>query len=508
MINYIVQVVFIQALFLGIYDLFLQKETFFKYNRWYLLGTPIVSFLIPFVQFTSLQYIVPNDVVYQLPKVVLNPQAVIETLEVYQSVNYLGYFFYIGVGVFGFIFAIKLYHILSLLQSSKVVKKKSHSLVLLLENETAFSFFRYIFIHQKLADDNYLQVVQHELVHSKQLHTLDLLVFELLKICMWFNPLTYAFQHRITEVHEYLSDAEVLKHTNKQHYFNNLLAHTFNVENSSFVSSFCKHSLLKKRIIMITKIKSRKMKQLKYLILIPVMFSMLLYVSCDKEVAVQNIVNQAKENQGKLISSGDFHIFIGADFKGALIRAEDMSASEIKFIKKWKGEGSMTNGSEVVLKMSPEGKRVWHFYVDKQYMTNNRSAADDSRKNERDKIANQTEDYLAFSVIEQVPVFPGCEDVEDQKRCLSQKIDAHVKEFFNVSLSKELALQPGIKKIFVMFSIDKEGNVDTVRSRGPHKLLEEEAIRVINLLPKMIPGLQQGKPVGVKYSLPIVFKVV
>jgi len=153
MINYIIQVVFIQVLFLGIYDLFLQKETFFKYNRWYLLGTPLLSFLIPFIQLPTLQYMVPREVVYQLPTVVLDPQSTIEAMEVYKSVNYLGFLFYVGVGVFALIFCVKLFRLLRLFQNSKVVKNKDYSLVLLQDNEDAFSFFSYIFIHQKLMEN-------------------------------------------------------------------------------------------------------------------------------------------------------------------------------------------------------------------------------------------------------------------------------------------------------------------------------------------------------------------
>ena len=64
-----------------------------------------------------------------------------------------------------------------------------------------------------------------------------------------------------------------------------------------------------------------------------------------------------------------------------------------------------------------------------------------------------------------------------------------------------------IQRIFVIFKIDKKGNIVNIEARAPHKKLKEEAIRVVKLLPKMMPGRQRGKPVGVKYGLPIVFKV-
>tara|TARA_R110001583_G_scaffold179638_2_gene336513 strand:+ start:13291 stop:14010 length:720 start_codon:yes stop_codon:yes gene_type:complete len=115
---------------------------------------------------------------------------------------------------------------------------------------------------------------------------------------------------------------------------------------------------------------------------------------------------------------------------------------------------------------------------------------------------------VPFAIIEDVPVFPGCKGNKSQLRaCLQEKITKHVNRKFNADLASDLGLSPGVKRIFVMFKIDKSGNITNVMARAPHKRLQEEAIRVVKLLPKMIPGKQRGRPVGVKYSLPIAFKV-
>ena len=115
---------------------------------------------------------------------------------------------------------------------------------------------------------------------------------------------------------------------------------------------------------------------------------------------------------------------------------------------------------------------------------------------------------VPFAIIEDVPVFPGCKGNKAQLRaCLQEKITKHVNRKFNSDLAADLGLSPGVKRIFVMFKIDKTGNIVDVMARAPHKRLQQEAIRVVNLLPKMTPGKQRGRPVGVKYSLPIAFKV-
>ncbi len=125
---------------------------------------------------------------------------------------------------------------------------------------------------------------------------------------------------------------------------------------------------------------------------------------------------------------------------------------------------------------------------------------------EVDDIPDDVE--VPFAFIENVPVFPGCEDGDNnaKKNCMSKKISKHVQKKFNADLAGELGLS-GKQTIRVMFKIDKTGNIVGVQSRAPHPRLEKEAARVINLLPKMQPGKQRGNAVTVSYSLPIIFKV-
>ena len=115
---------------------------------------------------------------------------------------------------------------------------------------------------------------------------------------------------------------------------------------------------------------------------------------------------------------------------------------------------------------------------------------------------------VPFAVIENVPVYPGCEKGNNAKKkaCMSEKISKFVQRKFNTELAGELGLS-GRQRINVIFKIDKNGNITGVRSRAPHPRLEKEAARVINMLPKMKPGMQRGKAVIVPYSLPIVFQV-
>ncbi len=116
---------------------------------------------------------------------------------------------------------------------------------------------------------------------------------------------------------------------------------------------------------------------------------------------------------------------------------------------------------------------------------------------------------VPFEFIEDVPIFPGCEsldDNEERKACMSEKISRFISKRFDTGLGEDLGLS-GINRVTIMFEIDKNGDVKNVQARGPHKLLEEEGKRVIKLLPKMEPGKQRGKPVPVRYTIPINFKI-
>lgn len=117
---------------------------------------------------------------------------------------------------------------------------------------------------------------------------------------------------------------------------------------------------------------------------------------------------------------------------------------------------------------------------------------------------------VPFAVIEDVPVYPGCEKEkgkEAKKKCLNNKMQRHVARKFNSSLASDLGLTPGKKRILVQFKITKTGDIQIMGARAPHPRLEKEAKRVVNLIPKMTPGKQRGRPVNVTYMLPISFNV-
>ena len=114
---------------------------------------------------------------------------------------------------------------------------------------------------------------------------------------------------------------------------------------------------------------------------------------------------------------------------------------------------------------------------------------------------------VPFAVIEDVPIFPGCESVAKSERrtCFQDKINQHIRRNFRYP---EIAQEMGIQgRVYVNFIIAKDGSITNIRMRGPDKNLENEAQRIISRLPQMTPGKQRGRAVRVPFSIPITFRL-
>ena len=308
--TYIIQTIAFQLLFLVIYDFFLKKETFFNWNRVYLLLTPLLSIILPFVELESFKTTVPQNYMFLLPEIVLtakdNSVNVVET-SLIPTLSILEWIFIIGSVISLLWFLYKLLQIQHLKKEGKTRYFEGYNRIEVAKEDAAFSFFKDIFIGKSLLQKEHKHIIEHELVHIKEKHSLDLIFFEILRIVFWFNPLIYIYQARITELHEFIADAKTVKNNKKEHY-QLLLEEVFKTDRISFINHFFNQSLIKKRIVMLQKSKSKKVWQLKYLVLIPMVLSMLFYTSCEKEESIitekqMSIEEQVRELEAALESS-------------------------------------------------------------------------------------------------------------------------------------------------------------------------------------------------------------
>ncbi|GAA0717192.1 hypothetical protein GCM10009430_13810 [Aquimarina litoralis] len=130
-----------------------------------------------------------------------------------------------------------------------------------------------------------------------------------------------------------------------------------------------------------------------------------------------------------------------------------------------------------------------------------------------DAISSEEEEEIPenvpFSVVEDVPIFPGCEKLKTNKEraaCFSEKISRIISRKFDTSIGGNYGLS-GVQRIYTLFDVAADGTIQNIQVRAPHPKLKKEAERVIRLFPTMTPGKQRKTPVTVKYQLPIVFKV-
>lgn len=470
MITYILETLAFQLVFLLTYDLFLKKETFFQWNRLYLLATFGLSLVLPWVKVEALKSQMPEKLgtatVYlnQLDGLVLGPEG---TEASFWSI--MPWYFWvmaIGAAVAAFWFGQKLFQLARLRRQGIVDQYPEFTKVTIKESALAFSFFRNIFLGAEIRKDKEANIIAHELVHVRQHHSLDLLLFELARIVFWFNPLVYVYQNRMAELHEFIADAQAVKHNKKEH-FEILLSEAFSTQRISFVNQFFTKSLIKKRIVMLQKKRSKAVWQLKYVLLLPLVLGMLVYTSCESEVPEPVKVSENETLEAKL----------------TILNKEIESMDSLTPNER---ESIMKITQTLVKKINESPKKVNGWTI-------------------TTGMNNPNVESIPFATIDEVPVFPGCENAEDKKACFNENIQNHIRKHFNYPQD---AQEQGIQgRVGLVFHINENGDVMQIMAKGPSPILEAEAVRIINRLPKMTPGKQDGKPADVVFAIPITFKL-
>ena len=546
MIRYLLEIVVIQCIFLLTYDFFLRKETFFQWNRVYIIGTFLFSLVIPPIRIEALTTEVSEGNVF-LPNLVnqLEPVAIAPTgpTSFWDQFSVYEWIYFLGVILMALWFVVKLYRIFSLKQKGSVTYHTDFTKVVIPQSKLVFSFLKTVFIGDKIVKEKEPEILAHELVHVRQWHSLDLLFFELMRIFFWCNPLVFLYQNRISEVHEFIADASVTKKDKRVHY-STLLAETFQTEKASFVNSFYKKSLLQKRITMLTKDKSRGIFQLKYLVVLPLLLGMLAYTSCEVTNKSEGEMVVVKTGIGTSVPFGvieEVPVFPGCE--GVVDQKRCFQESIQEHIRKHfnypqeaKDQGiqgrvavlfTIDNKGNIVdiRKRGPhplleeEVERIIKRLPQMQPGQHNGKSVDvpfsipvvfrlsdeDVLLVEIQKFGQRGKDWIPFAQLDNSPVYPGCEDASDPKNCFLEKIQGHIRKHFNYPLE---AQEQGIQgRVAVLFTIDTEGNISNIRKRGPNPILEAEAERILALLPRMQPGMHDGKPVNVPFSLPITFQL-
>ncbi len=275
---YLIQASICLAVFYCSYYVFFRDLTFHKINRILLLLLLPISLCLPFLNqveilITNPTVIIPNfdDILLvenPTQDVLLEPSQHLE--KNWSLVNLLSLVYSIGV----FICMLRL--LLSIIQLYKL-KKRSKTFIkdgfcfISADTPNVFSCFRWIFIPKDKINEIDTSILEHEKVHIKLGHTLDLIVTEVYLVVFWFNPFSYLFRKSIKSIHEFQADKFVIDNQVKKSYYLELLIKNLGVQQNVKLYSYFNHSLIKKRIDMITKTNSNQQKLIRYILLIPIL---------------------------------------------------------------------------------------------------------------------------------------------------------------------------------------------------------------------------------------------
>ena len=251
---------------------------------------------------------------------------------------------------------------------------------------------------------------------------------------------------------------------------------------------------------------------------IPVLLVILSYVSCEKEAAIiDNEQSLNLEQYSYTLVGGDFEMspenkIIHQKHEAFLMDNPDFvswakidrETSSISYSVHHKDE--QPDFKYVELDANLPNDKSYKIYLNLESKSESLVVTE---KEEIDPRDYDGEPEVPYSVIDQAPTFEVCAnevDEKSRKECTSREVAKFVNKNFNVNLASSLGLV-GRQRISVFFKIDKDGSVTDIKARAPHPGLEEEAKRVVSLLPKMNPGIHAEKTVVVPYSLPIVFQI-
>jgi TonB family protein len=375
----------------------LRKETHFRFNRVYLLFSVFISFIIPLLNIPLYSGKVETGFFGILQMVQVGADNAHKSENKISLSDYIIIIYFIGLTILSVRFVAR-FIALIILRKKCIIEKKSGLHIALNKNSIApFSFFNTIFMDEKIVNDEQLDIIiLHETIHIRQLHSLDVILAEIICLLTWFNPVSWMIKSALKETHEYLADSGVSEQTpGSSEYFMLLVRNAIGVQPG--LANNLNKSLILKRLKMMKKPRSGRFSVLKALPVIPALVMLFMTFSCQSSTDQLPCVTQ---NDGKT-----------------------------------------------------------------------------------DKV-------------DKMPEFPG-----GQEAMTKFIID-------NVKYPQD-AKEKGIQgKVFVSFTVTKTGKLENIRVlKSVNNLLDEEAIRVITLMPVWVPGMSAGVAVDVEMTLPISFKL-
>ena len=440
------------------YRLLLSRETFHRFNRVALLSILLLSCLLPLVEvtveeqtevhqtmMTLEQWLMLADMMNTADTTDLQAEEVTVTWIQVALLVYLA-----GILLFALRNGYSLLKLGGLLKSgrkenlSKYIDGGEKVTLIVHDRDIApFSWMKCIVISEKDLDENGREILIHELAHIQNRHSWDLLVADICIFFQWFNPASWLLKQELQNIHEYEADETVIEKGVDAKQYQLLLIKKAVGTRLYSMANSFNHSKLKKRITMMLKEKSNPWAKLKYLYILPV-----------AAIAVTAFARPEISETAEEISA---------------VKVNDLTAIvEAKAIKSTEESVQISTVSQDTVKVN---------YVPTE-------------------VSRKLQGTAVFEVVEEMPEFPG-------------GVDAMMEYLQKELRYPESAKEKGIQgRVTVQFIIDKEGNVTNSKvTRSVDKDMDTEAIRLVKAMPKWKPGMQKGKAVAVKYTVPVVFRL-
>lgn len=480
-INYMIEANAALLIFLVFYKMVLERETSFRFMRFFVLAAIAISIFFPLMHFQSVQElsipsiskVVPE---YWLPEIVISGPGEVQTTEAAntaQDVWQIATWIYAtGVILFLAWLIAQLMTFLLTIRKADAYKVSRFKVIESAEDKPTFSFFNIIYIGRahELSATEKQQIIIHESVHARQWHSLDILLVTMLQILFWFNPFIKIYKKIFIQLHEFEADARAVENADVNKYCN-LLAKVALQEAHFPIASHFNHSLTIKRIEMMRTIKKKisRWKVAAIAMIIPVTFFI---------IACQDQVNEIA--QSTVIQTSDYPAEVKADMD--------------QYMKKHPGAKLtyMEGLPDEVDKML-DAPQVKDKVVDIYNLNKDEGLKKGVLLSDIVQYAEklQTEDKV-FMVVEQQPEFPG--GFNALKNFVAE----------NLKYPEAAAAAKITGVVYISFIINTDGSVsDTKVLMGVEPSLDQEALRVVRMFPNWIPGRQNGNAVRVRFNIPI-----
>ena len=453
-------------LFYLCYKLLFQRDTFWMLRRTYLMVSVLFSFIYPLFSIEGWlkkqEPIMSAISSIQLDELVISPSGV-RNLGLFTVENVLWAVFVLVALFMTFHILIQFYTIVRRRLKGTKTSLMHIPIIRIDEKITPFSFFQWIFINPKLhSEPETAEILEHELTHVRQYHSVDVIVAQIQKMFCWFNPAAWLLEREIRYNLEYIADNQVLNSGfEPKKYQYHLLSLSYEPAESKLGNQF-NVSPIKKRIKMMNSKKTKKSGLLKYALIIPIALVMLLMSTMqDMIAATKNSVLEQTPQEVKIpISSSKI-----VQGKRTSVDSEKKGIA-IAEIKEHKEKESAELDEIVVVGYSSNEKQ----------------------ESEKDK--------KVYDVVEVPPVFAGGE------KAMFEYLSK------NIRYPVEAQKQKIQGRVVVQFVVNDEGKVSSAKIvYSIDTYLDAEALRIINAMPDWTPGKQGGKNVSVRYVLPIQFKL-